>query len=854
MAVSDPHREAPRSAFFEAWARFVLRFRWPVLVATLALSAFFVRQAQQNLVIDTTAEGFLGSEHEATIALDALEDSFGSDSVMLVLVEGDVFSLPFLERLQKLHDELASIDVELDFPEDYAESGASALAGSGSAEGDLADFGEFGDDFGDDGEASTDAWGDEEGGSVIDEVISLVNVRQTRWRDDGLWVGGLLDDWPTEAQLPALRGRVLADRTLLGQVVGPGGGHTVLIVRAQRMNENDRNKVFDEVVRITDKHATGGFTTRVGGPAAMDASLHRIIMSDFQRLLGLGLLMIVIIVTVLFRHPIGVIGPVLVVIQAALWTLGLMAATGSAMTMISNILPLFLICVGMGDSVHIQSVYRDARKRGADNHAAIIEAVGATGVPVFYTTMTTAIGLLSFRFASLGAIRDMGTFGAFGVTAALFLSLTVLPVSLSLNRKSLLGLRDKGERGDRIDRLLAFCSALSRDRVIDGKLDTRRRRRGLLIGAALVVGSLASATTLSVFHDPMAWIPRGYDVKDAFVEIDDNIGGTASVAMLVEPGEGGLKDRELMLALDRLEQHTRAYRDPRTGDDIIGNSTGVLDVVRESHRAINGGGDNQYRVPDSQRGVVDMFTLFENSGPDQLKRLATIDMGRALMVMRVKWLDAGSYGPLVVHIQEGVQQLVATLADVTLTGAVFTQFQVMRHLLADLIRSFGLALCVITLVMLLLLRDLRLGLIAMVPNLMPIVCVMGFMGAAGIPIDGANLMLASIAIGIAVDDTIHFLHQFKAHYSAHGLVEPALEHAFRHSGRAIVTTSVILTGGFIVFVASEMANIQNFGLLISLAIQLALFCDLMLCPVLLRTFFRDRVATPSASTTAPAHA
>ena len=101
MAVSDPHREAPRSAFFEAWARFVLRFRWPVLLATLALSAFFVRQAQQNLVVDTTAEGFLGSEHEATIALDALEDSFGSASVMLALVDRRLALLPRLIRRQQ---------------------------------------------------------------------------------------------------------------------------------------------------------------------------------------------------------------------------------------------------------------------------------------------------------------------------------------------------------------------------------------------------------------------------------------------------------------------------------------------------------------------------------------------------------------------------------------------------------------------------------------------------------------------------------------------------------------------------------------------------------------------------------
>ena len=361
----------------------------------------------------------------------------------------------------------------------------------------------------------------------------------------------------------------------------------------------------------------------------------------------------------------------------------------------------------------------------------------------------------------------------------------------------------------------------------------------MAVGIALVLTALSLSSLLGVFHDPLAWIPGRYPIKEAFTQLDEHVGGTASIALLIDPKGGSLVDRDLMLGLAALETHVHRYRDPVSGDAIVGNSTGVLDVVRESHRALRGGAPEQYKVPDSARGVTDMFTLFENSGPDELKRLATVDMARGLMTLRVKWLDAGSYGPLTEHVRRGVEAHISKLADVIFTGAVFTQFSVMSHLLADLIRSFGVALVVITVVMVLLLRELKLGLIAMVPNLMPIICVMGFMGAAGIAVDGANLMLASIAIGVAVDDTIHFLHQFRSHYRHHGRVESAIEHAFDHTGRAIITTSIILVGGFIVFVTSEMANIRDFGLLISLAIVLALVINLLFCPVLLRTFYRD---------------
>ncbi|MDD9946315.1 MAG: efflux RND transporter permease subunit [Myxococcales bacterium] len=828
--------EAPRSAFFAAWARLVLRMRFPLLALILAVSVFAALQVKTKLVVDPTTRGFFGEEHPATLALNELESSFGSDALMQVIVEGEVFTMPFLERLRALHEDLERIDVEL--PQQRAAAlDLTPAPVEGATADDFADFGDAG-------------WGDEAGGSVIDEVVSLVNVRQTEWRDGGLWVGGLLDRWPEEADLPALRAKVMADAKLVGQVIGREGRHAVLVVRTQNMAESDRNLVFAEVEQIVTRYREKGARIWLGGPAALNATVSRVLMNDFQRLIGAGMLLIVIIVALIFRHPLGVIGPALVVAMSAVWTLGAMSTLGSKMTIVSNILPLFLICVGMGDSVHMQSVYRDNRRRGLENNAAIVDAVAATGIPVFFTTLTTALGLLSFRMASLGAIREMGAFGAFGVFVALTLSLVLLPIVLTFNKRSLLGVKTVDRGPDLIDRVLGACNMATRDP--EGGVP-RRRTRGLLVGTTLVGLLSAGALQIYVHHDPLAWMPDHYDIKQAFRTMDEHVGGTSSIAMLINPKEGhGLKDRELMLGLEALEQHTRAYVAPSGDENFIGTTTGVLDVVRESHRAVNGGSDDAYRVPETDRGVVDMFTLFENSGPDELKRLATVDLSSALMVIRVKWLEASAYGPVTDHFTSGVEANLGKLADVRLTGAVFSSFQVVRSLITDLLRSFSLAFVVITLVMVVLLRGLKLGLIAMVPNLMPILAVIGFMGWTGIAINGANLMLASIAIGIAVDDTIHFLHQFRNHYDHHGQVEAALEHAFDHSGRAMVSTSLILCGGFLVFVVSDMSNIQEFGMLIALSIALALVIDVLFLPALLRTFYRDRVPVVGASEAARA--
>lgn len=819
--------EAPSSSFFEAVARVSIRFRWLVFLACVGVTGLALQQIASRLQIDTTTRGFLGDTHEATQTLDELEDTFGSDSLMQVIIEGDVFSPAFLERLREMHSELEKIDVGA--TEAHASERAREAA-EGANAADAADAAATADDgfgFEDD-----DGWGEEAGGSSIDEVTSLINVRQTVWRDGGLWVGGLLDTWPQPQALPALRKRVLADDQLVGQVISADGGHTMVIVRAQRMAENDRNRVHAAVDEVVKKYASDDFHVWLGGPASLDANLFKLMMSDFQRQLGIGMLLIVFIVSVLFRHPLGVLGPVLVVVQSALWMLGAMAASGTAMTNVSNILPLFLICVGMGDSVHIQSVYRDARRSGLDNHAAIIQSVGTTGVPVLFTTLTTALGLLSFRSASLGAIGDMGTFGAIGVTVALILSLTLLPAVLTFNTRGLLGVSRDQSHVDVLDTLLYACYRAGLGRA--------RQRGSLVLGVLLTAFCVGGMSLLGVHHDPLQWIPGKYEIKQAFNKIDEELGGASAMTLMVETdAEGGLKSRDLMLGLEKIKAHADAYVDARHGP-IVGTTTGVLDVVRESNRALHAGEQAHYAVPDSQRGVVDMFTLFENSGPEQLRRLATVDMKKATMMVRVKWLEAGEYGPLVDYMKAGVDRHIGKDVRVLFTGAVFTTFIVMQTLIEDLLRSFSLAFMVITIVMVLLLRNLKLGMIAMVPNLMPIIATMGFMGFSGIPVDGGNLMLASIAIGIAVDDTIHFLHQFQSHYGAHGKVEQALQHAFSHSGRAMVTTSIILAGGFLVFMVSEMANVKNFGMLISLAISLALFIDLLFLPTLLRTFYRDR--------------
>ena len=661
--------------------------------------------------------------------------------------------------------------------------------------------------------------------------------------DGGMEVGELIDEIPqTPEALAELRAKVLGDpdkglppnETLIGQVVGGEGRHALILIQTQFMSPADSERVYWHIRELLEPHDADGFRTYLSGGPALAASLNQLMLDDLGLLGMLAMVALMIVMFVMFRHPIGALAPGAVCICAGLWAFGLSAVLGVPMTMLSQILPAFIICVGVADSVHLQSVYRQARRNGYANRDAIVYAVAHVGRPILFTSVTTAVGLGSFRFASLTAVGDMGTIGAAGVFIAFFQTIVLLPICLSFNKKSLLGAGDPGAR-DFIDSFLEWCVNLS--------AGTDRRRWTTLTGAMLLtLLAFYGIMQLRVWHNPVSWVPHEQHVRQSLDTHDAHAGGTAAVLLMIESkGERGVKDLGLVQGLEALEKDLKSFPHPRGEGTLVRNTVSVLDLVRESNQALMGGQPEHHAIPDDQRALTDRFMAFENAGPDEMKRLMTIDGTTAQLTANMRWMDATSYLPFKVFLEESIERNVPEeLASVRPTGTMYTLLSSVGALIMDLLSTFGVAFGVISLLLILLLRDLKLGLIGMVPNLLPIIFILGLMGLADIPIDMANILIASIALGIAVDDTIHFLHHFHEHYQKVGDCEAAIRHSMAHSGRALVVTSIILCAGFFVYMAATMINMQRFGALIGITVILALLLDLIVAPALLRTLYPSK--------------
>ncbi|MEE2786877.1 MAG: MMPL family transporter [Myxococcota bacterium] len=798
-------------------------------MATFAVVGLMAYAAANHIRVDTSVEAFALDEGDAHDALQTFRRDFGSDNLYFVMAEGPVFSTAYLTRLKALHTRLANLDVQL---LDYDASGAADDVESSQSAAIDDDFEEFDDDEG---------WGDEAVGTLVEQTISLVNARDTRFQNDTLDVGELLTTIPEATDLSALRMKVLNDKTMVGQMVGRSGRHAVVGIRMPLLSQRDADIVAQAVERIALEADADGFKTVAVGLPPLNETLNRLMLTDLGIITVAAVLTMFLVLMYLFRHPLGILPPLFVVLASAIITGGSVALSGFSLTMLSNILPAFLFCVGIGHSVHLISVYRDTRAEGVQNHEAIVHAVATTGVPIFYTSLTTMVGLLSFHFASLSAIREMGYMGAYAVLVAFILSLTILPAALTFNTTSLMGRKPRAG-GDFIDGFLRICLNASGTHDDPGvgppaPKVTRRRRRALVAMVAVLLMGLVGASQLRVWHNPLSWVPETEPVRQAFDRMDKHIGGTASVTVLIDAQPGyQVKDRRLLLGLEALEAHIRAYRDPEKGA-IVGNAISVLDVVKESWRAYNGNRSDAYRIPPTQAGVSDMLEMFQNTGADDLRRMTVTDLSRTQMTMRVHWMEATAYRRLTDHIEAGIEAHIPTGFTAQATGSVYTLVTTIEQLLWDLMKSFGVAFVVITMIMMVLLGGFKLGCIAMVPNLMPIIVIMGIMGLTEIPIDMSTLLIASISIGLAVDDTIHFLHHFRVNHQASGNLESAIRQSMTHSGRAMVSTTIILMLGFFTYMAADMANISRFGFLVGTTALLALLIDLFFAPALLRTFY-----------------
>jgi predicted RND superfamily exporter protein len=564
-------------------------------------------------------------------------------------------------------------------------------------------------------------------------------------------------------------------------------------------------------------------TIRLAGESVLGHRATAISWMDTTIFTVLAFLVAMTVLLVLFRRASAALLPIVVVAASLTSTFGAMAALAIPFSLPTQIIPNFLIAVGVCDAVHILTIFYQAWNRGEGKQASVVHALGHSGLAVVLTSLTTAGGLLSFLAAEITPVARLGTIGPLGVILTLFYTLTLLPallVVIPLSR------RERAERGS-FGRDGALASQLARV----GAAVAKRPRMVLFTALVLCVIAATGVAKIRFSHDPYDWLLPDDPVRIAVQRMDTALHGISAVEILIDTGrEDGLYDPGV---LNRIEAASRDALSIQDGPVRVGKAISIIDIVKEINQALNANDPAHYRVPDERALIAQELLLFENSGSDDLTQVSDTRFRTARLTLRVPLVDAFYYGAFLEDLGSRMREILGPAVSVEMTGATVLGNRTFSVVIVSMFRAYGLALLIITPLMIAMIGSLRIGLVSMIPNLLPVYFTLALMGWLDIPLGMSTLLLGSIVIGVAVDDTIHFLHKFDGYHRSSGDAHAAIRRTLETTGAALFATSLVLAASFGSYTLGHMTGVVQFGILAPFAILVAFLADLTLSPALL---------------------
>lgn len=654
----------------------------------------------------------------------------------------------------------------------------------------------------------------------VDRVVSLSNARDVRAEDGELRRVPLVDHAPrTRAEREALRRRIAAHPVYGGLLVSRDGRAALFdITLRPDLDEGGREATLRAIRSALARPAGEGAVHLAGAPYGR-AEMFGAIRRDARTLYPVSFCFLVAAMALVFRSLAMTLLPLAVVGTGVVWTVGIMELAGGELDFLSILVPTIMVTIGTSDCIHFLGFYCEALRDGQGRGPSLARTLRAMLLPCLLTTVTTMAGFASLRASPLGPVQHFGLYAAVGIACVFVLSFTMLPIGLSWWGDG----RRTGPREPRsmtLERLLLRLHAF-----------VARRRGRLLVLASLLAGAGALGVTgLHVETDLARFFgERARCVRDtAFMEAA--AGGLVPIYVVVDTGvEDGVKEPALLARIDALVAFLRRQE----GVDRV---LWLGDLLGYADAQLRGEADGPSPGPATRRAVAETLLLLSlGDEADLLGRLVDDDRSSTVVCIRYLPHDFQRLGTFRDRVSSWIDEHFRDRPRVEahVTGTAVLCANTLPPILEGLERGLFLALGLIFVLMVLVFRSWMLGLISMVPNLLPICLTLGAMGLLGIPLNIGTAPVASVALGLAVDDTIHYLVRFRRELARDGDPDKAVERAIVTTGRPILITSLVLAAGFSVLVLSGFQPTRNLGVLIGLTMISALVADLIVLPALL---------------------
>jgi len=795
--------------WFRHVGEIILKLRWCIIIGLILIDVL-AGIGIWRIQIDVSGESSLLKDDPLRVATDEFEAIFGNNDYVAILVEADdVFAPNILRMIRELGEEL------------------------------------------------------EENVSFAGEVVSLTDLEFTRGTEDGVEIGDIVpDEIPIDpAAIEAIRTLAFSKEFLVNRLFSDDSKQAWITLRLKPYPD-DREATLEEfpqllvgqqVLALLNQEKYKQYVLKPVGQPVMVYEEMDFFSHEANKLMIIAFFVGVFVLFVFLRSARGVVIPIITVISSVLWVFGAMGYLGITVDSMIITIPIFLgMAVSIGYSIHIFNFFRRRFFPTGKRQESVLYAIEETGWPIFFTAATTIGALLSFYFVPIRQVRWMGLSAASVVFTTYVIVMTFIPSLLSFgrDRNPKDGFNIERKDGHHLQGGAHLQSTHLALRKIDLWFEQAFTRLSnwilkhsipiMIVFILLVIFFLGGLTQVyvSMNYEKSIGLDIPYSARYHYIG-HSKIGSTNSYNVTLKFNEPDrVKDPEILKNFDVLISEVKQFP---YGKRV----SSLLDVIKDMNQVMHSDDPSYYRIPDDQALVAQLLLLYEMSEGTEQENWVDYEYTTLRLMVEVGGIDTAEINREFRYIEKRVKELFPG-AKFGMVGGLVQVSVIQSYISKGEVVSFLIALFVIGILMIVVFRSVKTGLIGMIPNLAPVIVVGGLMGYLDIPLEMTTMMIIPMLLGLAVDDTIHFITHCKLEFQRAGNYQRSIEMTFKTVGKAIFMTSFILVAVFLVYMTSIARFFTNLSVLAISGVSSALLADYFITPILVnwakpygRAFFKS---------------
>jgi uncharacterized protein len=667
----------------------------------------------------------------------------------------------------------------------------------------------------------------------IDETQSLTNIKAIRRANDGIAIDRLIAPRiQDQAQLDKLREEATRDPLYARQFVSTDGKTAAINVFLKPLGEAETRTAAEEVERAVKSEA-GSDEALLAGVPVISARGIRSMVRDMVLLSPIAAALCFVVFLAAFRSLWGAMLPTAALMIGLIWIIGLMTLLGQPITLATLSLPTVLMAVGSSYIFHVLNQFRISMSALSDNpdrklqRAAWLDGLNFISPAVIVSGTATMAGFGALASSSVPTARDMGIYETIGVAIMLALTLAFIPAALSLLPPTALGRAKNKDYALWLNGVLKWIAALA--------LFRRRTVIFATLALTLIIG--AGAMWLRVNTDYLKIFPRNSETVQAAEKLHERLAGAATIQFVLSGGKGAARTPEFLNSVDSFEQFAR-------NQSGVDTAVSVADIIKRLDSAISG---NMERSDEPMpQDAAKLGGMYDNylSQDESLYRLVSRDYSQAVVILRTNLFGSNELSGLTKKLDEWARPNLPGAIKAQATGSVILLNDASDEVADSQASSLAIALVSIYLMMVILFRSFATGLLALMPNLLPIICYFGFLGWANIPLDITTSLVATAVLGLAVDNAVHMIRRYRQSVNERKREsgEQTAEDegwvmwlTMLRTGKPMALANLMLMAAFLIFMLSSFVPVRAAGLLWAVTIFACLAADLIFLPVLMKS-------------------